>query len=78
MKNSELNAEVAWHADDIQALRPHWSVDRCNDFLDDIESGLQEHMINKGWEYIRYQLTVEDNDGDEPEDDDDDDDEDDE
>lgn len=44
--------EVSWCAEDIQERCPHWSVKRCQEFLDDYEDTIQLAMIKAGEEAI--------------------------
>lgn len=52
----KLMATVSWCAEDIQSLRPAWSAERCEEFLDDNEDSIQSAMIETGWDVIRDQL----------------------
>jgi hypothetical protein len=54
-----LLAQVAWMAGDIQTLRPEWSDEKCNEWLDDNEDYIQQAMIETGWEAIENLLAGE-------------------
>jgi hypothetical protein len=45
-------AVVSWCAEDIQEKRPDWSVERCQDFLDENEDHIQAAMIEAGGDAI--------------------------
>jgi hypothetical protein len=44
--------EVSWCAEDIQERCPDWSVERCQEFLDDYEDTIQRAMIEAGEDAI--------------------------
>lgn len=48
--------KVSWCADDVIALRPRWSVAKCERFLDEYEDSIQTRMIEMGWEVIQDAL----------------------
>lgn len=50
---------VWWTAQDIQKLRPEWDVERCEEFLSNVEEELVEHMIGKGWDWLDWAIRVE-------------------
>ena len=54
-------AEVSWCSVDIRELRPDWSDERCDQFLDEYESHIQSQMIERGWYAIESLLQEEDN-----------------
>lgn len=45
-------AEVSWSAEDMQVLRPDWSIEQCNYVLDRSEDALQLAMIERGWKTL--------------------------
>ena len=59
-KQPVLLAQVAWQAGDIQTLRPDWSDEKCNEWLDENEGYIQQAMIETGWEAIEHLLAGED------------------
>lgn len=59
-KAAVLLAQVAWQAEDIQTLRPEWSDDKCNEWLDANEDDIQCAMIERGWAVIEHLLPEED------------------
>lgn len=58
----KLLAKVSWQVEDIQPLRPHWSPERCEQFLRKIEDDVQEAMTEAGWEVIYEMLKKEEHD----------------
>lgn len=54
-----LLAQVAWMAGDIQTLRPEWSDEKCNEWLEENEDYIQQAMIETGWEAIENLLAGE-------------------
>lgn len=55
MRNEKVKprlASVSWCADDIQTMRPDWTVQQCLDFL--VENGryIQDAMVQSGWDAI--------------------------
>lgn len=45
-------ASVSWCAEDIREKRPNWTVERCQEFLDDNEDHIQVAMIEAGADAI--------------------------
>lgn len=59
---SKPQAKVSWCAEDILEKRPNWTIQRCQDFLDDNEDHIQLAMIEAGADAIDECLRWEDND----------------
>lgn len=55
------HAQVSWCAEDIQSLRPNWSLDQCDEFLMDNEDDIQCAMIERGWDAISDLIRWEEN-----------------
>lgn len=55
----EKFAQVSWNANDIHTLRENWTQEQCEEFLTDIESGLADITIQRGWDYISDRLPEE-------------------
>lgn len=51
-REREKFAQVAWVADDILSLRPNWTLDQAEEFLQDNEGQIQDIMIERGWDAI--------------------------
>ena len=49
-------AKVVWTPDDIQTLRPEWTIARCEEFLSDSEGSIQDRTVELGWEVIECLL----------------------
>lgn len=49
-------ASVSWCADDIQSVRPEWTVGQCLDFLVDNDRYIQDAMTRAGWDAIESLL----------------------
>ena len=63
MKNNrDEYAVVAWQINDIKAVRPSWTDDECENFLDRYETDIEEKMIRAGWDMIHNLLDEEDSD----------------
>lgn len=45
-------AKVIWVADDVKAIRPSWSMEKCEEELSNIERRLEEGMIMAGWQVL--------------------------
>ena len=54
MKSNQFEslAAVTWHAEDVQTLKPNWSLEKCNEWLEDNERHMQDRLIELGWEVI--------------------------
>lgn len=52
--SSELKqfAEVSWTAEDMQVVRPDWSIEQCNYVLNRSEDALRTVMIEQGWKIL--------------------------
>jgi hypothetical protein len=48
----EYYAAVRWAAEDVQGLRPDWTLERCEEELRSIESNLQDRLIELGHEVM--------------------------
>ena len=53
---SPSKAVVAWTAEDIRELIPHWTIDRCNEWLIDNEERLIKEQIRQGFFLIEMML----------------------
>lgn len=43
---------VRWAAEDVQGLRPDWTLERCEEELQGIEKHLQDRLCELGFEVI--------------------------
>lgn len=44
---------IRWHAEDIQQLKPEWTLDQCQAFLDNNERILRDRLVEDGWGVIQ-------------------------
>lgn len=61
MKSNQFEslAKVTWHAEDVQTLKPNWSLEKCNEWLEDNEGHMQDRLIELGWEVMDALLITE-------------------
>jgi hypothetical protein len=61
MKSNQFEslAKVTWHAEDVQTLKPNWSLEKCNEWLEDNERHISDRLIELGWEVIDALLITE-------------------
>jgi hypothetical protein len=45
-------AEVAWAPDDVQSIRPDWSIEKCVDFLSKFEINIGDRITELGWDVL--------------------------
>ena len=50
-------AQVFWTPEDVQDLRPEWSLEQCEEFLAKIEEQISDRMIQTGWSIIEDELS---------------------
>jgi hypothetical protein len=48
--------QITWQAEDIQELRPTWTLDQCEEWLSTHSRRLEDQMVGDGWEAIRDRL----------------------
>lgn len=41
--------EIVWQPEDVQALRPDWSIERCDEWLDRNRKSLIDRSIEFGY-----------------------------
>jgi hypothetical protein len=60
----DVHALAGWMPEDIQTMRPEWTVARCREWLTDNQKWIVEAMVRDGWGAIEALLTekVEEND----------------
>jgi hypothetical protein len=51
---------IRWLAEDIQQLRPDWSLDDCEAVLEKFGRALTDRSIEVGWEILEVLLGMED------------------
>jgi hypothetical protein len=47
-----IKAVVTWCAEDIQTLKPEWSLEECQTFLEENVRNIQDRLIETGWEVL--------------------------
>ena len=55
-------AEVTWRAEDVKAIKPNWTMPKCEEWLSDYEGKIQDRITELGWEVIDSLLMMEDDD----------------
>ncbi len=53
---SDKYATVTWTAEDVQTLRPNWTLEKCAEWLDSNERYIQDRLVELGWEVIESLL----------------------
>ncbi len=56
MSNPEGYARVIWQPEDVATLRPTWSREQCEEWLDENEKYIQSRLIELGWDVIETLL----------------------
>jgi hypothetical protein len=52
---------IVWNWEDVQSLRPDWTQQDCEQYLDQISRVLTERSIEEGWYILRDLLSIEEN-----------------
>ena len=52
MSKPDGYADVIWQPEDIKTLRPEWSLERCEDWLQENEKYIRDRTIELGWDVI--------------------------
>ena len=55
-------ASVAWRAEDVKAIKPNWTMPKCEEWLQDNEGRIQDRLTELGWEVLDSLLMMEDDD----------------
>ena len=45
-------AEVKWRAEDIQSINNTWSLEKCEEWLQDNEESIKDRLTELGWEVL--------------------------
>lgn len=56
MPTANQYAKVVWTAEDIQTLRPDWTLERCEEWLESNQRYIQDRLVELGWEVIETLL----------------------
>ena len=51
---------IAWSAEDVQSLRPRWTIERCQNWLDGNGKYIVDREIELGWDVIETLLPSDD------------------
>ena len=52
MTMSTTYAELSWSPADVQTLRPGWSIEKCEEWLNANEKYLRDRLCELGWEVM--------------------------
>lgn len=56
MPTANQYAKVVWTAEDIQTLRPDWTLERCEEWLESNQRYIQDRLVELGWGVIETLL----------------------
>ena len=59
-EQQRIFASVFWCAEDLQALRPEWTTEQAEQFLEVHADSLVERMIEQGWDELETLLPTDD------------------
>jgi len=57
-------ASTSWSAPDLRSLKPHWSQERCEQFLEKYEQKIVDLMVENGWSAIHEGIELDEMEGD--------------
>lgn len=60
MSERTYYAAVRWSPYDVQTLRPSWSVERCEEWLQENQKYVAERLVELGWDVLEALLDPED------------------
>ena len=52
-------AKVVWRAEDVKSINGAWSLEKCEEWLQDNEDHIEERLIELGWEVMGALLSME-------------------
>jgi hypothetical protein len=52
-------AIVVWRAEDVQSINGAWSLEKCEEWLQDNEENIKDRLTELGWEVIDTMLMME-------------------
>jgi len=58
----EEYAKVVWRAEDVKSINGAWSLEKCEEWLQDNERHISDRLIELGWDVVDTLLKKEDND----------------
>ena len=54
MENSIIQSR--WSYEDIKTLKPNWSKKKCEDWLYEHRSKMEDYLCSEGWNYIENNI----------------------
>lgn len=58
-EETPTKAVVTWCAEDVQTLKPEWTLEQCEEFLENNVRHIQDRLIETGWEVLEALVTWE-------------------
>ena len=55
----EEYAKVVWRAEDVKAIKGAWTLERCEEWLQDNDRHISDRLIELGWEVMDTLLQME-------------------
>ena len=55
----EEYAKVVWRAEDVKSINGAWSLERCEEWLQDNDRHISDRLIELGWEVMDTLLQME-------------------
>lgn len=52
-------AKVVWRAEDVKSINGAWSLEKCEEWLQNNEDHIEERLIELGWEVMGALLSME-------------------
>ena len=56
MNKMKKYGEVSWCWKDVKNLKPGWSKEKCEEFLEEHDSKLSQTQVEQGWYFIELSL----------------------
>jgi hypothetical protein len=57
-------AVVVWRAEDVRSIKKNWSLEKCEEWLQDNEENIKDRLTELGWEVLGAILMMEGDDND--------------
>jgi hypothetical protein len=57
-------AGVVWRAEDVRSIKKDWSLEKCEEWLQDNEENIKDRLTELGWEVLGAILMMEGDDND--------------
>jgi len=55
----EEYAKVVWRAEDVKSINGAWSLEKCEEWLQDNERHISDRLIELGWDVVDTLLKME-------------------